>query len=212
MAGARLLRSCYQSWILESYWDRKYPTGLRTNRSTEAGYWKATRKDQKIYISKTCAFVGMKKSLVFYRGRAPKGEKSNWVIHEYRLEGKFAYHYLCTSSKVFQKCGTDNGSRGAKRTTMNVASILLYQEPSSHSSVSLPPLLDPTAATCGVFLTNHDSCSYDSHNQSKHVSCFSTNAATLPTYHSGFNLVLPPPVLPLTSFNDLALVVLQTQP
>ncbi|KAE8732787.1 hypothetical protein F3Y22_tig00001731pilonHSYRG00051 [Hibiscus syriacus] len=91
---------------------------------------------------------------------------------------------------------------------MNETSMLLYQELSSNSSVSLPPLLDPTTATCGVFLTDHDSCSYDSHNQCKHVSCFSTNATNLPTCHGGFNLALPPPVPPLTSFNDLTLAAL----
>lgn len=75
-----------KEWYFFSMRDRKYPTGLRTNRATEAGYWKTTGKDKEIF--RASQLVGMKKTLVFYRGRAPRGEKSNWVMHEYRLESK----------------------------------------------------------------------------------------------------------------------------
>ncbi|TVU05174.1 hypothetical protein EJB05_48327 [Eragrostis curvula] len=79
-----------REWYFFSLRDRKYPTGLRTNRATGAGYWKATGKDREVLNAATGALLGLKKTLVFYKGRAPRGEKTKWVLHEYRLDGEFA--------------------------------------------------------------------------------------------------------------------------
>ncbi|KAG2302701.1 hypothetical protein Bca4012_061027 [Brassica carinata] len=71
-------------WYFFSHKDKKYPTGTRTNRATKAGFWKATGRDKSIYLRH--GLIGMRKTLVFYKGRAPNGQKSDWIMHEYRLE------------------------------------------------------------------------------------------------------------------------------
>ncbi|KAK8964082.1 NAC domain-containing protein 43 [Platanthera guangdongensis] len=71
-------------WYFFSHKDKKYPTGTRTNRATAAGFWKATGRDKVICTS--FKRIGMRKTLVFYKGRAPHGQKSDWIMHEYRLE------------------------------------------------------------------------------------------------------------------------------
>ncbi|PAN40128.1 hypothetical protein PAHAL_7G293800 [Panicum hallii] len=80
-----------REWYFFSLHDRKYATGQRTNRATRSGYWKATGKDRPISISGrragAAAVVGMRKTLVFYQGRAPRGSKTEWVMHEFRVEG-----------------------------------------------------------------------------------------------------------------------------
>ncbi|VVA97440.1 unnamed protein product [Arabis nemorensis] len=79
-----------KEWYFYSQKDRKYATGQRTNRATATGYWKATGKDRA--IQRNGSLVGMRKTLVFYRGRAPKGRKTDWVMHEFRLQGTLLHH------------------------------------------------------------------------------------------------------------------------
>ncbi|XP_010538860.1 PREDICTED: NAC domain-containing protein 12-like [Tarenaya hassleriana] len=69
-------------WYFFSHKDKKYPTGTRTNRATVAGFWKATGRDKIIYSG--LQRIGLRKTLVFYKGRAPHGQKSDWIMHEYR--------------------------------------------------------------------------------------------------------------------------------
>lgn len=71
-----------KEWYFFSPRDRKYPNGSRPNRAAGSGYWKATGADKAVGKPKP---LGIKKALVFYAGKAPKGLKTNWIMHEYRL-------------------------------------------------------------------------------------------------------------------------------
>lgn len=65
---------------------RKYKNSIRPNRVTGSGFWKATGIDKPIYSGKyphNC--VGLKKTLVYYRGSAGRGTKTDWMMHEFRL-------------------------------------------------------------------------------------------------------------------------------
>ncbi|XP_019194781.1 PREDICTED: NAC domain-containing protein 17-like isoform X3 [Ipomoea nil] len=102
------LKTGDRQWFFFSPMDRKYPNGRRTNRATKHGYWKTTGKDRTV----TCNSrdVGVKKTLVFYKGRAPTGERTDWVMHEYtlgemelsRCQSAQDYYALY---KVFKKSG-----------------------------------------------------------------------------------------------------------
>ncbi|KAL5232175.1 hypothetical protein ABZP36_030951 [Zizania latifolia] len=71
-----------KEWYFFSPRDRKYPNGSRPNRAAATGYWKATGADKPVGKPRP---VAIKKALVFYSGKAPKGDKTNWIMHEYRL-------------------------------------------------------------------------------------------------------------------------------
>ncbi|KAJ6801747.1 protein FEZ-like [Iris pallida] len=81
----RLATTGEKEWYFYCPRDRKYRNSARPNRVTGAGFWKATGTDRPIYSSEGTRCIGLKKSLVFYRGRAARGAKTDWMMHEFRL-------------------------------------------------------------------------------------------------------------------------------
>ncbi|XP_041025085.1 NAC domain-containing protein 90-like [Juglans microcarpa x Juglans regia] len=62
--------------------------GGRPRRLTTIGYWKATGSPNYVYSSKN-RIIGVKRTMVFYHGRAPNGRKSEWKMNEYKaIEGE----------------------------------------------------------------------------------------------------------------------------
>nr|AXC43978.1 NAC7 protein [Ipomoea batatas] len=138
-----------KDWYFYSQRDRKYATGLRTNRATVSGYWKATGKDRPVISKGT--LVGMRKTLVFYQGRAPKGRKTDWVMHEFRLEGPLGPPPLSSTKEDWVLCRVFHKSKeipGAKQGIVSGGGGYNTTYDHHHDGVamtssSLPPLMDP---------------------------------------------------------------------
>nr|CAB3448380.1 unnamed protein product [Digitaria exilis] len=158
------IRSRDSQWYFFARLDRKVAgagaggrggPGNRTNRATPRGYWKTTGKDREVYHRGKA--VGMKKTLVFHAGRAPKGERSNWVMHEYRLldaDGPQDLHVVC---RIFQKHGSgpQNGAQyGApymeEEWEEEEEDDAITNAPASGASAGMP------AITCAVDESNEE--------------------------------------------------------
>lgn len=85
-----MARTMEKEWFFFVPRDSKYPNGGRPNRRTKCGFWKATGTDKTVELAPNHSIMshncyGLRKTLVYYKGRAPKGTKTEWIMNEYRL-------------------------------------------------------------------------------------------------------------------------------
>lgn len=96
------------NWYFMCPRNKRYPSSGRSNRASEHGFWKSTGTDRTVNYKNRP--VGKIKTLIFHRGKAPKGERTDWVMHEYRLEDRMLLeqgvaqdsYVIC---KIYEKSG-----------------------------------------------------------------------------------------------------------
>ncbi|XP_076899677.1 NAC domain-containing protein 90-like [Bidens hawaiensis] len=80
------VRECCQGdpeqWFFFIPRQEKEAQGGRPSRLTSSGYWKATGSPSIVYSSSNRA-IGIRRTMVFYNGRAPTGTKTKWKMNEY---------------------------------------------------------------------------------------------------------------------------------
>ncbi|KAL0728295.1 hypothetical protein Bca4012_024388 [Brassica carinata] len=76
---SRLMTTKRQEWFFFTTLEK------HEKRETNKGYWIQKGKDKKIKRGGDNELIGMVKRLLFNRGCAPNGQRTYWVIHEYRL-------------------------------------------------------------------------------------------------------------------------------
>lgn len=170
-----------KEWYFYSLRDRKYATGQRTNRATESGYWKATGKDRP--ISRKGLLVGMRKTLVFYQGRAPKGKKTEWVMHEFRKEGqgdpmKLPFKEDWVLCRVFYKT----------RATIAKPPTGSSYNMDSAAATSLPPLVDNN------YIAFDHQAGMQNLEGYEQVPCFSNNPSSHPPSSASMNIPVTAPM------------------
>ncbi|GAV72893.1 NAM domain-containing protein [Cephalotus follicularis] len=82
---------CYgdpEQWFFFIPTQESEARGGRPKRLTTSGYWKATGSPGYVYSSDNQT-IGIKRTMVFYNGRAPNGSKTEWKMNEYNaIEGQ----------------------------------------------------------------------------------------------------------------------------
>ncbi|CDY08693.1 BnaC03g54890D [Brassica napus] len=82
LAGERC-RGDAEQWLFFVPRQEREARGGRPSRTTGLGYWKATGSPGPVFSPEN-RVIGVKKTMVFYIGKAPTGRKTKWKMNEYK--------------------------------------------------------------------------------------------------------------------------------
>ncbi|KAL6538524.1 hypothetical protein OROGR_012512 [Orobanche gracilis] len=152
-----------KEWYFFCKRGRKYRNSIRPNRVTGSGFWKATGIDKPIYSStgegrRDC--IGLKKSLVYYRGFAGKGTKTDWMMHEFRLppdgNDRSTKHNVNTTKVVsIQEAEVWTLCRIIKRNVSYRKHLPDWRD-STAKSIIINPTSDSSSKTCSIDSSHHN--------------------------------------------------------
>ncbi|RWR74213.1 NAC transcription factor 32-like protein [Cinnamomum micranthum f. kanehirae] len=125
--GSMREEKCY--FFTSTY--RKYPKGNQTRRSTNNGFWKAGAaieiKDERNNL------IGTKRSLAFHFRKHPHGNKTNWIMYEYKLYEDQSVNHVQISTDPMKLeewvlCSIYENSSATERESRKRKAIVLSEE------------------------------------------------------------------------------------
>ncbi|KAG7543918.1 NAC domain [Arabidopsis thaliana x Arabidopsis arenosa] len=192
-----------KEWYFYCPRDRKYRNSTRPNRVTGGGFWKATGTDRPIYSLDSTRCIGLKKSLVFYRGRAAKGVKTDWMMHEFRLPSLSDSHHSTYPNYNNKKQHLNNNNNSKELPSNDAWAICrIFKKTNAVSSQRSIP-------QSWVYPTIPDTNQYNSQSHN--------NTATLLASSDGLSHIstrqnlIPSPVNEATSFTESAAAYFASQ-
>ncbi|XP_058076626.1 NAC domain-containing protein 6-like [Magnolia sinica] len=129
--------------------DRRNSQGRRPKRTTENGFWKATGSDRPIRsVKDPKRIIGLRKTLVFYNGRAPRGCKTDWVMNEYRMPDAYPlpkedivlckiYRKAMSLKELEQRAATEDDALPLKECLSLIGNVSSHEEENIHLPVPL---------------------------------------------------------------------------
>ncbi|KAF5730825.1 transcription factor JUNGBRUNNEN 1 [Tripterygium wilfordii] len=131
---------------------RKYRNSIRPNRVTGSGFWKATGIDKPVHSNGNGGdCIGLKKTLVYYRGSAGKGTKTDWMMHEFRLPANSNPKSSLPEAEVWTLCRIFKRNLTHRKYTSDWRELSTKRSPINRSSKTT------TTTTCNSSSINVES-------------------------------------------------------